>query len=200
MIDFLKQIFGFIKRLNESKSFERVVYDKEKKLKKNIDTLKINGHKLPKALINRFKNDTWIKPISANGLEELILKKCPFENEINPLKDMMDDFTLYTLSTMKNESEHLSRWLHTKWDSERTMFLGKKDDSIPPGDIDAKGTILFADFGIGNDTPIALDFRNDTETPSVVMLYWGEDCNEDNRWKKIANSFEEFEKIIWKEE
>ena len=100
---------------------------------------------------------------------------------------------------MKSESEALYKWLHPKWETERVMLLGEKDDRITPGDIDTGKVILFGDFGHGSDTPFGLDFRENPNAPSVILLYWGENCETDNRWKKIANSFEEFEEIIWKE-
>jgi hypothetical protein len=91
----------------------------------------------------------------------------------------------------------LVKWLNPKYDEDRIMILGKKDDKVFPGIIDVYKTILFADFGWGSDTPFALDYSNDENNPSVILLYWGNDPIKDNRWKKITNSFEEFEKIIW---
>ena len=176
-----------------------VIYKIEAALKKNIKRRKINGFCLPESMIKRYKNGTWEKPKSIKKLEELIIEKCPFENEIKELQELVNDFTLYSFDLMKSESECLHKWLHPRWEKERVMLLGRKDDNIFPGDIDVEKVIFFADFGHGSDTPIALDFREDKKQPSVILLYWGADCNNDNRWKKIANSFEEFEQIVWKE-
>jgi len=77
--------------------------------------------------------------------------------------------------------------------------LEKKDDNIFPGDIDTGKVILFADFGHGSDACFALDFRENENSPIVILEYWGENPETDNRWKKIANSFEEFEQIVWNE-
>ena len=204
MKNFLKQIFGLKSKsvaLSEKKLVKKNAYKAEEDLKKDIEQLKINGFHLPKSIITRIKTDAWKEPLSSKRLQKLVLEKFPFEdeNEIEALKEMINHFTLYSLGLMKNESECLYKWLHPKWDKERAMLLGKKDDNIFPGDIDIEKVILFADFGHGSDTPIGLDFRDNEKKPSVILLYWGEDCNKDNRWKKIANSFEEFEQIIWKE-
>lgn len=175
------------------------IYPTEEELRLGIDELKINGFYLPNAIIKRFKNDTWKVPVEKRRLEDLIKRECPFSDEVLPIKGMIKDFTLYSLGLMKNESEVLYHWLLPKWKTERIMFLGKKDNRIQPGNIDTGKVILFGDLGLGSDTPFGLDYRDDPNNPSVILLYWGENCQTDNRWKKIANSFEEFEKIIWEE-
>lgn len=163
------------------------------------DKFRINKFRLPKSIVNRINTKTWKEPEDKNYLRELVIKECPFENEVEYIDEMINGFTLYSLELIRNESECLYKWLEPEWDDSKIMLLGKKDEKIPPGDIDTEKIILFADFGHGSDTPFGLDYRASKKTPTVVLLYWGENCNTDNRWKKIANSFEEFERIVWKE-
>jgi len=202
MKNFLKKIFGKRDKIVSSikkKSTNKLVPKTEEELKSEIDKLTINGYFLPKAIINRVKNDTWKTPKNKDKLEKLIIKYCPFEDEVKYLKEMKNDFFLYSLGLMKIESESLYKWLHPKWKGDRFMLLGKKDEKIYPGDIDTEKIILFGDFGHGSDTPFGLDFRENEESPIVILLYWGKNSETDNRWKKIANSFEEFEQLIWTE-
>ena len=190
MKNFLKHIFNFKSETNSLNDKELII---------EVDNLEINGFQLPKSVIKRIKNGKWKEPFDKSKLEKLIIEKCPFENEVKILKNMINDFTLFSLRLMKSESEQLVKWLHPKWDEERVMLLGKKDDKIYPGNIEPNKVILFADFGHGSDTCFALDYRENNNSPIVILEYWGENSKTDNRWKKIADSFEEFEQIIWNE-
>jgi len=157
-----------------------------------------NGLKLPDSIINRIKNNTWNPPSDLKNFKNLILSNCPFENEKPELEKDCNDFTLYDLELMDLETKAMTKWPKTRVDeNERSMFLGKKDGFIFPGDIDVNKSIIIADLGFGSDTPIVLDYRVNELIPSVNMLYYGEDCMFDNRWKMIASSFEEFEKILF---
>ncbi len=60
-------------------------------------------------------------------------------------------------------------------------------------EIDADKTILIGDFGLGSDAPIALDYRRNTNSPSVIRLKWSQ---EGNNWVEVAATFEDFIKLI----
>ncbi len=170
---------------------------REAELRSQVDQLTINGYKLPKSMANLIKSGAWKKPRNKKKLSELVIRKCPFANEIKGLKKLIPDFTLYSLGVMQNESEYLDDWHHPKWENDGVMFLGRKDENIYPGNIETDKVILFADFGLGSDMPFGLDYRENPENPTVILLYWGDKPIEDNRWKKIANSFDEFKSVIW---
>jgi hypothetical protein len=150
--------------------------------------------KLPKGIIERFENNTWQKPSSFDKLEQLILEKNPFELEAENLKKEVKDFELYQLGLIQSETKYLKEWEDT---DAHIMFLGKEDPINSPGCILPEKSLFFADFGIGSDTPFALDYSENLIAPSVLLIYWGENANVDNRWIKIANSFQEFEKAVW---
>jgi hypothetical protein len=62
-------------------------------------------------------------------------------------------------------------------------------------DIVPDRTLVIADFGPGSETALALDYRNDGEKPSVIRLRWGSPARP-NQWVKVADSFEQFWKMI----
>lgn len=163
------------------------------KQRKNLDIkFKINGLVLPKAIIDRINNNNWKTPAEKKSLLQLMKKYDPKIESEKQLERMINNFKLYPISTMESETKGIKNWEH-----EGAMFLGKKDSNISPGFVDPQKLILFADFGLGYDTPLGLDYRKSNENPSVVMLYWGKDPYNDNRWRKIAETFNEFEKVVW---
>lgn len=198
----LKKLFDSTDELipsTEKKPNRKFIGSTEEELIARIDELEINGYSLPKRLIDLIKNNKWKVPDNKSNLENLVVENCPFKGEIGFLKEMINNFSLFSLDLMKSESEYLIKWLDPKWDKDRVMLFGKKDNAIYPGYIEYDKVILFADFGYGSDTCFALDFRENEESPIVILEYWGDNPQTDNRWKKVANSFEEFEQIIWKE-
>jgi len=65
------------------------------------------------------------------------------------------------------------------WPDETSeVFWGTKSSLVYPGDIDPKKSVLIA--GLGPDQPIALDYRESLENPSVVYLIYGEDIEADD--------------------
>ncbi len=56
--------------------------------------------------------------------------------------------------------------------------------------IDPYRAIDIGDFGIGSDSPILLDFRQDMAQPAVLYLHY--DAHRTTRWLKCADSFLEF--------
>ncbi len=67
----------------------------------------------------------------------------------------------------------------------------------PVEKIDPERALIIADFGIGSDTPILLDYRRGVE-PQVITIRWSFVEDEegrrrpDNRWMVLAESFDEF--------
>ena len=62
-------------------------------------------------------------------------------------------------------------------------------------EIDPALAVVIGDFGLGSDSPIILDYRNDRLSPCVLRLLWSRDMEKprfsDNHWVKIASTFEE---------
>jgi hypothetical protein len=63
-------------------------------------------------------------------------------------------------------------------------------ESAPDG-IDFDLAVEIADFGLGSDAPILLDYRPSIETPCVIRLKWSEG-GVGNRWVPMAESFDRF--------
>ncbi len=79
-------------------------------------------------------------------------------------------------------------------------WWGKPDSEHPPGDIDAKLTVMIADLGMGSDAPFALDYRATFEEPRVLLYRWRVAHEStvlrtdvgSNRWVEIAPQFGDF--------
>lgn len=65
------------------------------------------------------------------------------------------------------------------------VYLGTANDELPPGDIDPRRSVLIGD--LGHDRPFALDYRDSSEQPSVVLLASTQKAG----WVRIADSTEE---------
>jgi hypothetical protein len=67
-------------------------------------------------------------------------------------------------------------------------------------EIDPSLAVVIADFGLGSDAPIILDYRDNCLDPSVLRLRWSTDSGKpsfsDNHWIKIASTFAEFAGLI----
>ena len=62
-------------------------------------------------------------------------------------------------------------------------------------DIDPERTLIIADFELGSDTMVALDYRHNASELAVIRLVWG-DRGTPNRWVQIAPTFDEFWAMI----
>ncbi|NJN97413.1 MAG: hypothetical protein HC875_26690 [Anaerolineales bacterium] len=147
--------------------------------------MEINGNLLPAKLINLIENDLWELP------EEKIY--------LDAIYPRLKNLELYGLGLMKIETEGLINHCHptSELPELSNFFLGKADEQFPPGNIDLMKAILIGDLGLGSDTPIALDYREDKNNPSVLILHYFRLNNKTNtRWLKIANTFEEFWETI----
>lgn len=74
-------------------------------------------------------------------------------------------------------------------------FRGEPDCESQPGDIDYDRAVIIADFGMGSDAPLALDYRPNLDCPSVIRYRWS-DRGERNRWVHVAPSFSHFAEML----
>lgn len=75
---------------------------------------------------------------------------------------------------------------------QRLIELDRKhwsDESLALWDIDPALTIIIADFGIGSDTLMALDYRFDIYSPRVIRLQWRLP-EQKNQWIVVSESFD----------
>ena len=59
-------------------------------------------------------------------------------------------------------------------------------------------TLDIADFGLGSDAPIVLDYQFDRTNPRVIRLRWdSESRGRNNRWVECADNFEQFAALLF---
>jgi hypothetical protein len=63
-----------------------------------------------------------------------------------------------------------------------------------PEGVSPELSISIGDFGLGSDSPILLDYRQDRSNPAVIRLKWRKP--ESNVWVLCANSFDEFADML----
>ncbi|HEX8464863.1 MAG TPA: hypothetical protein VF627_09630 [Abditibacterium sp.] len=54
-------------------------------------------------------------------------------------------------------------------------------------------TLIIADFGLGSDAPVALDYSQNRDEPRVTTLKWDK---AGNHWVQLAPNFDRFLKMI----
>jgi hypothetical protein len=64
-----------------------------------------------------------------------------------------------------------------------------------PDGIDFDLALDIADFGIGSDAPILLDYREDAVNPRVIRLRWSSYGGE-NKWVVMAPDFRTFVEVL----
>jgi len=57
-------------------------------------------------------------------------------------------------------------------------------------------SVEIGSFGLGSDSPILLDYREDPSNPAVIRLKWRNNQGLQNIWVRCANNFEEFADMI----
>ena len=63
--------------------------------------------------------------------------------------------------------------------------------------IDAELALIIADFGLGADSPIILDYARNRLNPPVLRLQWlGKNGNVQNEWTQIASDFDQFVDLL----
>lgn len=70
------------------------------------------------------------------------------------------------------------------------------DPMAAPFEIDHNLAIIIADFGIGFDAPIILDYKNHRTEPVVKYLKWSRVNKLDNHWTTMFDSFSAFAAAI----
>lgn len=157
----------------------------------------VNGLRLPQGLISRISQNQWVSPQSLKGIQDLVIENYPFENDPSLLFEQLDEFCPYSFKSMELETRGCYQWRDEYWATERVKMLGREDETVFPGNIIPEKSILIADFGLGSDCPIVLDYRNGLNDPTVLILYWNNYPDFENRFKKIAGNFAEFEMKVW---
>ena len=153
----------------------------------NQDKYIINGLKLPPLLIELLENEEWKAPSNKSGIKKILELPEQFKRRFAEF-NYYADFETYNLGLMTSESIAAKKWT----EGVGSMLLGAIDEEVKPGTIDTEKAILIADLGYGSDSPFVLDYRDDINDPSVMLIRWGEDPEKDNRWMKIAVSFDSF--------
>lgn len=125
--------------------------------------MRINGLRLPNALVLAIREGRWRRPVSARL--QRVFRERPIRAQ------------LFDLDEMRREN---LRW---RSETDRAWF-GERDERLPPGDIDRKSSILLG--SMGPDLPFALDYRPDDAPPRVLYLHSGGD-----RWITVASCIEE---------
>ena len=82
--------------------------------------------------------------------------------------------------TVRERSHHNNFWSRPK---------------TAPSEIDFDLAIDIADFGLGSDAPILLDYRLDASNPRVIRLRWPTDGTP-NHWVVAAPDFSTFVEIL----
>lgn len=52
-------------------------------------------------------------------------------------------------------------------------------------------SVVIGDFGVGSDSPILLDYRDDRSSASVICLKWSGPLGLPNVWLRCAGTFDE---------
>jgi hypothetical protein len=76
---------------------------------------------------------------------------------------------------------------------EGSVSFWKKYGSIHQ--IDPAKALVIADFGLGSDTAVILDYARDPINPPVLRLRWSE-RGKNNQWVQCAKDFDEFAEIL----
>ena len=64
-----------------------------------------------------------------------------------------------------------------------------------PSEIDFDLALDIADFGLGSDSPILLDYRTSKNNPRVLHLRWS-NRGKNNHWVELAPNFDAFASIL----
>lgn len=62
--------------------------------------------------------------------------------------------------------------------------------------LDPARAVIIADFGIGSDSPIVLDYRTGPTEPRVIRLVWPDSRQPIHRWEVMAPDFYTFFTVL----
>ena len=133
----------------------------------------------PKSLLDQLENENW-----QNGFFDQSIRHLLTERGLN--QDL--DIFYYNQLTIERESKSFHKIMEANDKQEIDMFVGEYSKNSKEGTIAPELTMLIADFGLGSDQPIALDYRRGLSQPEVWMLVW----DRKNYWTKISSTFENF--------
>jgi len=68
--------------------------------------------------------------------------------------------------------------------------------SAAPEGLSPALSVFIGDFGLGSDSPILLDYREDRFNPTVIRLQWRKGLDLPNIWVRCADSFDEFADML----
>jgi hypothetical protein len=86
---------------------------------------------------------------------------------------------------------------HTVMTRRQSQGKGKFwDNFAAPEGISPELSVDIADFGLGSDSPILLDYREDSSSPAVIRLHWRKAEHLPNIWVRCADSFDHFADML----
>ncbi len=135
--------------------------------------------KIPKLLLDELESKNWQNGFFDQNIRQLL-------TELGLNQDL--DIFYYNRLTIETESNSFHKMMESDDKEEIDMFVGKYSKNDKNKTIAPELTMLIADFGLGSDQPIALDYRRDLSQPEVWMLVW----DRNNYWTKISSTFENF--------
>lgn len=137
------------------------------------------GLDFPKSLLDEIESENWQNGFFDQNIRHLLTEL--------KLSQNLDIF-YYSRMTIESESKSFHNIMESGNKEEIDMFVGEYSKISKEKTIAPEFTMLIADFGLGSDQPIALDYRRDLSQPEVWMLVWGEK----NYWTMISSTFENF--------
>jgi hypothetical protein len=122
----------------------------------------------------------------------------------------------------QSEAESLRQNLHSLVPTERIQLFAPEESSIylakppfytvarariggqvrfwstfaAPEGISPELSVVIGDFGMGSDSPILLDYRQDRSNPAVIRLKWQKSPGLSNVWVRCADTFDEFADML----
>ncbi len=147
-----------------------------------VDPTTVSGLKLPERLLALIESGQWPRTSDdamRQNLNPLVSPECihlfaPEENQIAFYPPPFDTIAQELNAAAANR--YWSRW-------------GALQEISP------ELTVAIGDFGIGSDTAVALDYRQDRGNPAVIRLLWREP-KQPNTWVHCADSFDEFADML----
>ena len=144
----------------------------------------INGLVISGEMENLLDNDRFHSPQDTESFRALVEPYFP-----GNAHDLIKDFRFYPRGLIQGETMGLYKWFGG---GDQIMMLGKRDESQKPGNLDPAKAVLMGDFGIGSDTGIAMDYRENIVSPRILIHVWGRRPEAENKWVVLTNTFEEF--------
>lgn len=114
--------------------------------------VRVEGHALPRRLVEAIRDGKWKAPIEASVLEAIF--------DDRPISQWF-----MSLAEIRSENR---QWVADFRDGNANDYLGDRVSGDYPGGIDPELSLIIAD--LGPDQLVALDYRPDRDSPTVVYL------------------------------